>query len=351
MTTIVPVILCGGSGTRLWPLSTPDQPKQFHALLGDSSMFRQTVDRTADRTCFAAPIIVCGTRHAGLVEAELVAAGVADATIIIEPAARNTAPAIALAALHLPPDAALLVMPSDHVMTDPAELLAAVKCAMPAVAAGAIATFGIAPHYPETGYGYIRAGAPLGDAGGPCRIAAFVEKPDAQRAAAMLAAGGHYWNAGIFLMRSDAYLAEMQRQQAAMYQACAAAMATTGKDGLHVHPDAASFAACPAQSIDYAIMEAAQQAVVMPVNPGWSDVGSWAALHAIAPRDATGNAVTGDVTVIDGHDLLIRANGDLRIATLGVSNLVIVAHGRDILVIPRDRAQEVKAIVDRMNGD
>lgn len=348
---IVPVILSGGSGTRLWPLSTPDKPKQFHAVLGDRSLFRQTIERVADRTCFTAPVVVCGARHVALVEGDLKDAGILDATILVEPAARNTAPAIALAALLCPPDSALLVMPSDHVMTDPAAMLAAVEVARTAVmATGAIATFGIAPDAPETGYGYIRRAEPIDAFPGVHRIGAFVEKPDRDSAVAMLAAGGHHWNAGIFLMRADALLSELTRQQPAIASACAGAMAQALRTGRHVVPDAAAFADCPALSIDYAVMEAADNAIVVPVDPGWSDVGSWAALLAIASRDVDGNAVSGPVITIDSRNNLIRSDGDMRVATVGINDCVIIVHGTDILIMPRDRAQSVKDIVDRITS-
>lgn len=345
---IVPVILSGGSGTRLWPLSTAARPKQFLPLLDDQSLFRATLDRAGDRSRFAPPIIVCGEGHVALVQADLATAKVTDATIIVEPAARNTAPAIALAALHIEPATSMLVMPSDHVMTDPAAFLAAIAGAVPAVAAGALATFGITPTGPETGYGYIRAGDAVAVGSGLSNVAAFVEKPDLKRATAMLLAGGHHWNSGIFLMRADAFLYELARQQPAMSAACARAMAAARREDACIRPDAASFGQSPSDSIDYAVMEGAEKVVVAPVNPGWSDVGSWSALHELSPADAAGNRRFGTTMVVDSSNNYLRAEHGVTIATIGVDDLIIIADGSNVLVLPRGRAQDVKRIVEQL---
>ncbi len=342
--TIVPVILSGGTGTRLWPVSTSEAPKQFQPLIGDGDMFRQTLARVVDRTRFAPPLVVCGPAHVAHVEADLSASGVGDAAIIVEPAARNTAPAIALAALAGNPAALILVMPADHLMTDVAAFLRAVDTARPAVEAGALATFGIAPAHPETGYGYIAAGETI--APGVNRVRRFVEKPARDKAEAMLAEGGHYWNAGIFLMRADRFLAELERQQPPIAHACDAAMAASRTDGHLIHPDPQAFLASPSQSIDYAVMEGAEQLVVVPVDPGWSDVGGWAALYDLADKDEDGNVRMGHVVALDAHGNYLRADGGKRLAVVGVSDLIVVTLGDDVLVIPKDRAQEVKAIVE-----
>lgn len=349
--TIVPVILSGGSGTRLWPVSTADAPKQFQPLTGGGSMFLQTLARASDRTRFAAPLVVCGPAHVAHVEADLATARIDDARIIVEPAARNTAPAIALAALAAladDPAATILVMPADHVMTEVPAFLAAVEAAHPAVDAGALATFGIAPSHPETGYGYIAAGEPVTGAPGVHAVRRFVEKPPREKAEAMLSEGGHYWNAGIFLMRADRFLAELARQQPAMASACTAAMGGARTEGAEIHPHAEAFLASPSDSIDYAVMEGAERVVVVPVDPGWSDVGGWAALHALGDKDAAGNVRIGNVIALDANDNYLRAGDGKRIAVVGVSDLVVVAHGDDVLVIPRERAQEVKAIVEAL---
>lgn len=349
MSIIVPVILSGGSGTRLWPVSTGAAPKQFQPLTGEASMFLQTIERAVDRARFAAPLVVCGPAHVAHVEADLAAAGITDARIIVEPAARNTAPAIALAALAAladDPEATILVMPADHVMTDVPAFLAAIDAALPAVGAGALATFGIAPSHPETGYGYIAAGEPLAHAPGVHAVRRFVEKPPRDKAEEMLAEGGHYWNAGIFLMRADRFLTELEKQQPAMASSCTAAIANVRRDGMQVHPEADAFLASPSNSIDYAVLEGAEDVVVTPVDPGWSDVGGWAALHELGDKDENGNVRIGDVIAVDAKGNYLRAAEGKRVAVVGVSDLIVVTHGDDILVIPRDRAQEVKAIVE-----
>ena len=340
---IIPVILSGGSGTRLWPVSTAARPKQFQPMVGTSSMFRQTLARTAARDLFAPPIIVCGESHAPLVAEDLAAEGETGARILIEPAARNTAPAIALAA-HLAGDAPMLVMPSDHVMTAPDALIAGVQATLPAVTAGALATFGIEATRPETGYGYIAAGEPLSPT--LHKVARFVEKPPRDKAEAMLAAGGHYWNAGIFLMRGSDYLHELARQRGDIADAVVRSTAQMHGEGAMLRPDAAAFAACPSESIDYAVMEGAENLVVAAVNPGWSDVGGWEAMHSLLPQDGAGNALVGDVLALDAAGNLLRAGSGQRISVLGIDNLVVIAEGDEILIIPRDRAQEVKRIAE-----
>lgn len=349
MNVIVPVILSGGSGTRLWPVSTSTAPKQFQPLTGGGSMFLQTLDRAVDRTRFAAPLIVCGPAHVKHVEADLSTAGITDAKIIVEPAARNTAPAIALAALTtlaVDEDAMILVMPADHVMTDVGNFLDAIEAARPAVEAGALATFGITPSHPETGYGYIAAGGAVSGLPNLHEVRSFVEKPPKDKAEAMIAEGGHYWNAGIFLMRADRFLAELDRQHPIMALSCARAVATARKEGTQIHPDRDAFLASPSNSIDYAVMENAERVVVVPVDPGWSDVGGWAALHDLGNKDDRDNVCLGNVVAIDATGNYLRSDNGKRIAVVGVSDLIVVTHGDDILVIPRDRAQEVKSIVE-----
>ncbi len=341
---IVPVILSGGTGTRLWPVSTSETPKQFQPLIGDGDMFRQTLGRIVDRTRFAAPLIVCGPAHVAHVEADLAEAGIVDAGIIVEPAARNTAPAITLAALAGDPEATLLVMPADHLMTDVAAFLRAIDAALPAVETGALATFGIAPSHPETGYGYIAAGEVI--AAGVRGVRRFVEKPPRAMAEAMLVDGSHYWNAGIFLMRADRFLAELERQQPSIWSSCADAMAAARRDESLIHPHGEAFLPSPSQSVDYAVMEGAQQLVVVPVDPGWSDVGGWAALYELADKDEHGNVRMGEVIALDARGNYLRADGGKRLAVVGVSDLIVVTLGDDVLIIPRERAQEVKAIVE-----
>lgn len=341
---IVPVILSGGSGTRLWPVSTPETPKQLLALTAAETMLQLTAQRTLGEH-FAAPIVVANARHADLIEAQLAEAGVPAAALILEPVARNTAPAIALAAIAAG-TAPILVMPSDHVIADVAAFHRAIHAALPAVDDGWLVTFGIAPDGPETGYGYIQVGEGIAD--GVHRVRRFVEKPDRARAEAMIAAGDHAWNGGIFLFRADRFLDELATHAPEMLAAARAAMTGAAREGARIHPQAEAFAASPADSIDYAVMEKADRVAVVPVAMGWSDVGSWDALHAISDCDDTGNACRGDVVAIDTENCLVRAEAGKRIALVGVSDLIVVAAGDAILVLPRGRSQDVKKLIEAM---
>jgi mannose-1-phosphate guanylyltransferase len=337
---ITPVILSGGGGTRLWPLSTPHSPKQFLALTGERTMFQLTVERVLDRSRFSAPIIVANAAHAEIVEHQLMAIGVTDATLLLEPCARNTAPAIALAALALDnPNSPILVMPSDHVIADPNAFANATAALLPFVEDGWLATFGIAPHGPETGYGYIQTGDL--QAMGVHAVARFVEKPDAERAAEMVAAGDHVWNGGIFLFRADIYLGVLAIHAPDMLTAAQKAMARAERFDNQILPDAASFAECPSDSIDYAVMEKAERVAVAPVSMGWSDVGSWDSLHDIGSKDEAGNVTTGAVRIDASRGNLIHADG-IRISLHGVDDLIIVANGNEVMIMPRGSSQKVR---------
>ena len=348
-TTIVPVILSGGSGTRLWPMSRPEKPKQLLSLTDEATMLQLTARRIAgDR--FAPPLVVANVRHADLIEAQLAELGVAAGLLILEPSARNTAPAIALAAIAAGAgDAPLLVMPSDHVIGDVDAFHAAVEAALPRVEEGWLVTFGIAADAAETGFGWIQVGEAIGE--GVHRVARFVEKPPLDKAQAMLAAGDHAWNGGIFLFRADRYLAALAEFEPAMLAAAQAAMAAARRDGTRILPDADAFAAAPDQSIDYAVMEKADRVAVVPVSMAWSDLGSWDALHAISQQDDAGNAhhgtEGGEVIAIDTSGCLVRSDR-ARVALVGVSDLIVVASGDDILILPRGRSQEVKKLVEAM---
>ena len=345
MPTIVPVILSGGSGTRLWPMSTPETPKQMLPLTAEATMLQLTAQRAVGDG-FGAPIIVANARHADMIDEQLRAVDATPSALILEPAGRNTAPAIALAALAAEtPDAVLLVMPSDHVIADVAAFHAAVQRALPKVRDGWLATFGISPDAPETGYGWIQAGEEIAD--GVHRVARFVEKPPLDAAQSMLAAGDHVWNGGIFLFRADRYLAELGQHEPQMLAACERAMAKAERTGNRVAPNAAAFAEAPSQSIDYAVMEKADRVVVVPVAMGWNDLGSWDALHAISQRDETGNAHRGEVLAIDTRDCLVRSDG-VRIRMVGVSDLIVVASGNDVLILPRGQSQSVKKLVEAL---
>jgi mannose-1-phosphate guanylyltransferase len=337
---ISPVILSGGGGTRLWPLSTPQTPKQFLALTDAHTMFQLTVLRVMDRKRFTAPIIVANAAHADIVSAQLAEIGINDATILLEPGARNTAPAIALAARAVGgPQSVMLVMPSDHVITDEAAFHTATEALLPVVQDGWLATYGINPTGPETGYGYIQTGAAVGD--GVHAVQRFVEKPDAARAAAMIEAGDHAWNGGIFLFRADTYLDAVATYAPKMDISVRDAMSKAKRSGNQIHPDADSFAFSPADSIDYAIMEKASKVAVALVSMGWSDVGSWDALHEIGHKDTDGNVLSGAVRINESQGNLVHANG-IRVSVHGVDDLLIIANGNEVMIMPRGTSQKVR---------
>ncbi|WP_375271875.1 mannose-1-phosphate guanylyltransferase/mannose-6-phosphate isomerase [Sphingomonas sp.] len=344
MSAIVPVILSGGSGTRLWPMSRPERPKQFLALTATETMLQLTAAR-AHGDAFAAPIVVANAAHAEQVEAQLALLQPTPHAIILEPAGRNTAPAIALAALEAAGDAPMLVMPSDHVILDREAFHAAIHAALPLVEDGWLITFGITPDAPETGYGYIKVGEEV--AAGVHRVARFVEKPQRAAAESMIASGDHAWNGGIFLFRADAYLRALNEFRPDILAAAKASMERARRDGTRVYPEVAAFEASPSDSIDYAVMEKAERVAVVPVAMGWSDVGSWDALHAIADNDEHGNVVNGDAVVLDSRNCLVRSDG-ARIAMVGVEDLIVVASGNDILILPRGRSQDVKLLQEEM---
>jgi mannose-1-phosphate guanylyltransferase/mannose-1-phosphate guanylyltransferase/mannose-6-phosphate isomerase len=344
---IIPVILSGGAGTRLWPLSRTDKPKQLLCLTGKETMLQLTARRAMDLTRFTPPLVVANARHAGMIEAQLAEIGIADATLLLEPAGRNTAPAIALAALAAAPGAPLLVMPSDHVITDVAAFRAAIEAASPAVDEGWLITFGITPATAETGYGYICAGEPL--LPGVNKVSRFVEKPDQATAERYLAEGCYAWNGGIFLFRADAYLEALAAHAPAILTAAREAMRLATHEGHRIHPDAAAFAASPSDSIDYAVMEKATRVAVVPVEMGWSDVGSWDALYDLA-AGLDGNAEHGAVVSIDTSNCLLRSDGPL-IAAVGVKDLIVIATGDAVLILPRGSSQDVRRAVEALQRE
>ncbi len=340
---ITPVILSGGGGTRLWPMSRPEFPKQFLALTGEKTMFQMTLERANDPDVFNPPIIVCGITHREIVQQQLREIGITDALIILEPSARNTAPAIALASLTVnDQNSPLLIMPSDHVISNPAAFHAAILSALPLVEDGWLATFGIDPTGPETGYGYIQVADAI--APGVNRVERFIEKPDEKRASAMIASGGHYWNGGIFLFRADHYLEALSLHAPDMLKAVQLAIGSASYESNIVHPDANAFAGSPSDSIDYAVMEKTDRVAVVPVNMGWSDVGSWDALFELGtiPRSV-------NILEIEGAGNLIQSDG-VRIHLAGVQDMIIVASGNDVLIVPRGKSQDVKKIVEALKA-
>ena len=349
-TRIIPVILSGGAGTRLWPLSRELYPKQMLPLIGEDSLLQDTARRVADGERFGPPIVVCNESHRFLVAEQLRGAAIEPAAIVLEPAGRNTAPAAAVAA-HLAcredEDALILVLPSDHNMTRPEALTDAVARGRTEAAAGALVTFGIIPESPETGYGYLRRGPAVAGADGVYRLDRFVEKPDLEAAEAMLAEGGHLWNAGIFLFPARRYLNELARLEPAIAAAAAAAIdgAQADIDFLRLEPTA--FLAGPAKSIDYAVMEHVAKAVVVEADLGWSDLGAWSSLWQLGDKDGDGNVLIGDVLAEDTADSYVRTTGRL-VATVGVRDMVVVATDDAILVVAMDRAQDVRTVVTRL---
>lgn len=348
---IYPVILSGGAGTRLWPLSRPDMPKQFLRLLGSATMMQETVARTGDRAGFASPLVVSGVRHVELVARQIREAGSEPSAIFLEPEGRNTAGAIALAAYWLAerdPEALMLVMPSDHAIADVESFHRAIARACRAARKGLLVTFGIRAAHPETGYGYIEVGDALPDEPGVHHVAAFVEKPPLETARVLIETGRHCWNGGIFLFSASTYIAELERLAPEVAQACGAAMQAACDDGDYVLPDAAAFSACPGISIDYAIMEKTDRAAVVPVDMGWSDVGSWQALWALKERDGQDSICEGAAVDMDGHGNLVIVDGGPPVGTMGMRDCVIVSTADGVLVMPRERSADIRALAEAM---
>lgn len=364
---IVPVILSGGAGTRLWPLSRELYPKQLLPLAGEQTMLQETVGRLAGLPDLGAPLVVCNENHRFMVAEQLRRIGREAAAILLEPVGRNTAPAAALAALRAvaaEDDPLLLLLPADHLIKRPEALCRAVTAAVPLAEAGRLLTFGIVPAGPETGYGYIRAdkssdlaanlAPPVAELAPPAfpvyPVAEFVEKPDRATAEDYVASGAYYWNSGMFLFRASVFLAELERLAPAMLAACRRALAGAAADLDFVRLEAAAFAACPADSIDYAVMEKTAAAAVVPLDAGWSDVGSWAALWETGEQDGDGNVISGDVLTHDASNCYLYASTRL-LAAVGVEGHVVVETGDAVLVAPKERVQEVKAIVERLKKD
>jgi mannose-1-phosphate guanylyltransferase / mannose-6-phosphate isomerase len=347
---IHPVILSGGSGTRLWPMSRTLYPKQILPLVGDHSLLQQAVLRVDGLPDFAAPLVVANEEHRFIIAEQLREIGLARHALLLEPIGRNTAPAACVAALSLiatEPEALMLLMPSDHVIEDRGAFLTAVEHAATAARSGRLATFGIHPERPETGFGYIERGAALPGADGAFTLARFVEKPDTATAEAYVASGNFFWNSGIFLFPAALYVSELERLRPDMLAACRQALEAARRDDDFIRLDKAAFAACPSDSIDYAVMEHTERAAVVPVSMGWSDLGSWDALWELADKDTAGNALVGNVIAEDATNCYLRSESGL-VAALGVEDLIVVATDDAVMLAPRDRAQDVRRLVSRL---
>ncbi len=342
MSQITPVILCGGSGTRLWPRSRADKPKPFLPLVGDKTLFEATLLRCADTARFAPPIVVTGTKHLEHVEAQL--SGISGAEVIVEPSARNTAAAIALAALQLDGDAIMLVCPSDHHIADCGAFVAAAQDAAALAAQDWLVAFGIEAKTPETGFGYLRRGEKIG-VGPGTKVAQFVEKPDLARAQAFLASGEYAWNGGIFAFRAGLFLSELERHRPDIAAAAREAVALGREDGHRFYPDADAFAAIRSESVDYAVMENTDRAAMVPADMGWSDIGNWEALHAARERDSDGNHVSGPAELVGCRNVLVESDGP-RVSVIGLEDVMIVVDKGEILVTTASGAQ----LVGKLSG-
>jgi mannose-1-phosphate guanylyltransferase/mannose-6-phosphate isomerase len=348
---LTPVILSGGAGTRLWPLSRELYPKQLLALTGERTMLQQTALRLSGLAA-ASPVVVCNEAHRFLVAEQLRQLKMDTRAVVLEPFGRNTAPAIALAALAglkiaAGDDPELLVLPADHVIRDVPAFQKAVRTALPAVQQGKLVTFGIVPSAPETGYGYIQRGAETSGTAGLFQIARFVEKPNLERAQEFLKSGDYLWNSGMFMFRASRYLQELEKFAPQIARVCRAAFDHAQSDLDFMRIDAKTFENCPSDSIDYAVMEKTSDAVVVPLDAGWSDVGSWSALHEACDADRHGNVSRGDVISEDSNGNYLYAESRL-VATVGLHDHVVVETKDAVLVAPKDRVQDVKKLVTRL---
>lgn len=357
---IQPVILSGGSGTRLWPYSREAYPKQFLSFNQDQTLFQAAVSRIAEMKetgwQIQQPMVVCNEMHRFLAAEQLRQLGFDNCPIILEPLGRNTAPALTLAALQAcsdDNDSLLVVMPSDHHIEDLPGFRARLAAAIREAAEGAVVTFGIVPTRPETGYGYIRLGGDLGGETYP--LEAFVEKPDIAKAEAYLASGQYLWNSGLFILRGSVWLEQIRRHREDIWKVCHQAFDHATRDGDFVRIDATTFAACPADSIDYSVMEKLAldpggcKALVLALDVGWSDLGAWPALAEICPKDANGNVAWGDTFALDTRNSLLYAQKRF-LATVGVADLIVIETSDAVLVAHKDKAQEVKAVTDHLKA-
>jgi mannose-1-phosphate guanylyltransferase/mannose-6-phosphate isomerase len=349
MTKIVPVLLAGGAGTRLWPVSRDALPKQFLPLVSERSSYQETLLRVADEKLFAPPIVLTGADFRFFAQRQADELGI-KATVVIEPMRRDSGPALAAAAAlarSQNPDAVVLALAADHIILDVEEFRSTCLAGLKAAEAGRIVTFGITPNAPKTSYGYIRRGAGIGD-GEVFTVEAFVEKPNAETASRYVAEG-YLWNSGNFLFRADVLMKELERFEPSMASAAERSVAKAQTDLQFLRLDTEAFASAPQKSIDYAVMEKTDRAAVVTGNFGWSDIGSWDAILDIAPRDKLGNAVQGTVVIEDAHNCVIHS-ADRLTAVVGVDDLVVVSTPDAVLVVPRERAQEVRELVAKLKS-
>lgn len=352
---VYPAILCGGSGTRLWPLSRRSRPKQLLRLTGQGSLLQATVKRFADPHRFQPPIAIAGEAYRFAIAEQMLETGVETGPLILEPEGRNTAPAAAVAALWAQkqdPDAVVLLTPSDHYIAAADRLVDAVDVAASAAhSTGAMVTFGIKPDRPETGYGYIKVGPALESIGtGIHHVSDFREKPDAATAADYLASGDYLWNSGIFLFSATRFLESLKSLEPAIFEACVAAVESAQVDLDFLRLDETAFRSSPANSIDYAVMEKVSDALVVPIDVGWSDLGSWQALYDLGPRDMDENVIDGPGVSVESHGCLIRSSGPLTVA-YHIEDLVIVAGKDAVLVTPREKSTDLKGLVAQLDAD
>ena len=346
-----PIVMAGGSGSRLWPLSRQLNPKQFLSLVApDTTLLQATIQRLRGLDA-AAPRLICNEEHRFLAAEQLRQLGMEEADILLESVGRNTAPAIALAALHSiaeGEDPILLVLAADHLIRDTEAFHGCVRQAMPLAQAGRLVTFGIVPTSPETGYGYIEQGGALAEGG--FAVSRFVEKPDIETAQDYLAQGNYFWNSGMFMFRASVYLAELEKFRPDILRACRQAHAGCQRDMHFIRVDREAFSACPDDSVDYAVMEKTELAAMVPLDGGWSDIGSWSALWEVSDKDDCGNVLKGDVLAQQCRDTYIHAEHRL-VAAVGVEDLVIVETKDAVLVAHRDQVQDVKKIVEQIRND
>ena len=348
---MIPVILSGGSGSRLWPLSRKQYPKQFLALTGEHTLFQQTLERLVFEG-MEPPVVVSNQEHRFIVQEQLEALNLKTQSILLEPFGRNTAPAVAIAAMKLLSegrDELLLILPADHVIDDQRAFQRALALATNAAEKGEMVLFGVPADRPETGYGYIKSGDERGLPDGVIRVERFIEKPDEARAKQFVEDGGYFWNSGMFLFRASRFLEELKKHDADIYDTCLLALERSQHDGDLISIDAATFECCPDNSIDYAVMEKTRRACVVPLAAGWNDVGSWSSIWEVHDKDADGNVTMGDVVVHDSHNCLVHGNGKL-VSVVGLEDIGAVETKDAMMIAHKDRVQDVKKVVNQLDA-